>query len=146
MPDTFVESYRARWVDMDFNQHMRNAAFLGCAEETRLRFMESRGFSADELKRQQIGPVVLEDKLVYKREIALLESFSVDIAVAAATADGRRLRVRNRFHKVDGTLCATVESVVLWFDLAERRPVLPPDALREIWATVVRTDDYEVWT
>jgi acyl-CoA thioesterase FadM len=33
MTEPFVLDYRARWSDMDWNQHMANAAFLGCAED-----------------------------------------------------------------------------------------------------------------
>lgn len=63
----FSHSFRARWVDMDFNQHMRNAAFLGCAEETRMRFMDSRGWTMKDFESRQLGPVVLEDKLTTRR-------------------------------------------------------------------------------
>jgi acyl-CoA thioesterase FadM len=40
MTKPFIEKFRARWADMDFNQHMRNAAYLGCAEETRVRYLD----------------------------------------------------------------------------------------------------------
>jgi acyl-CoA thioester hydrolase len=140
----FSESYRARWADMDFNQHMRNAAFLGCAEETRMRFLDSRGFGMAEFQKQQFAPVVLEDRITYKHELRLLEAFRVDVQVAASTRDLRRLKVRNRFFREsDGALCATVESVFLWFDLKERKPRLPPEPLKKAWSDVSQTDDFE---
>ena len=37
---------------------------------------------------------------------------------------------------------AVVESVVLWFDLAARRPIAPPAALAQAWLTLARTDDF----
>lgn len=145
MTATFHEEFRARWPDMDFNQHMRNAAFLGCAEDTRMRFLDVNGWPMAKFREAHLGPVVVEDKLVYKREIALLEPFRVDLAVGAITADGRRMRVRNTVTKADGTVAAIVESVILWFDLAARKPVAPPDALRDLWLGCARTQDFEAW-
>src|SRR5438477_8194873 len=116
----------ARWPDMDFNQHMRNAAYLGAAEDCRVRFLGEAGFGVDELRRRRVGPVVLEDRLAYKKELALHEAFRVDLAMVAITRDARRMKLRNAVHRErDGALAATIESVVLWLDLEARRPIVP---------------------
>jgi acyl-CoA thioester hydrolase len=143
MAEPYIQEYRARWADMDFNQHMRNAAYLGVAEETRFRFLESQGWSMEEFMRRQIGPVVLEDRLVYKKELRLLEPFRVDLAMVQMTSDARKFQLRNRFlRSSDGALCATVESFGLWFDIAQRRPVVPPPELARVWLSLARTEDY----
>jgi acyl-CoA thioesterase FadM len=48
MPDSspFSIPLVARWSDMDFNQHMKNAAYLGASEDCRMGFLSDRGFSA----------------------------------------------------------------------------------------------------
>lgn len=131
---------------MDFNQHMRNAAYLGCSEETRMRYLDANGFGMAEFVKRRLGPVVVEDKLTYKHELALLESFRVDMTLAAATEDLRRMKVRNRFTRAsDGAVCAIVESVVLWFDLAQRKPIAPPPELAAVWRSLARADDFQVW-
>ena len=128
---------------MDFNQHMRNAAFLGCSEEARMGFLEAHGWTMAEFVKRRLGPVVLEDRLVYRKELQLLEPFRVDLALAAITEDGRRMRLRNRFLRAsDGALCAVVESVILWLDLDARRPVAPPADLRDLWLGLARTEDF----
>src|SRR5215470_19306809 len=143
MGEPYVQEYRARWADMDFNQHMRNAAYLGVAEETRLRFLEDGGFPMAELYRRRLGPVTVEDLLTYKKELRLQERFRVDMAVAAITSDARKIKVRNRFFRnTDGVLCATVETLVLWFDLEERRTVVPPADLGQLWLGLARTEDF----
>jgi len=142
----FVERFRARWADMDYNQHMRNAAFLGHSEETRMRFLDRSGWTMEEFARRRLGPVVLEDKLTYKKELKLLEPFHVDLLLVAIAADGRRMKVRNRFFRdADDALCAVVDSVVLWFDLAARKPVVPPDELARLWLQLPRAEDFESW-
>jgi len=145
MAESYVQEYRARWTDMDFNQHMRNAAYLGVAEETRMRFLESQGWSMEEFMRRQIGPVVLEDRLTYKKELRLLEPFRVDLAMVRMTSDARKFQLRNRLLRAsDGALCATVESFGLWFDIAQRKPVVPPPDLARIWLAMPRTEDFAI--
>jgi len=143
MPEPYVQEYRARWADMDFNQHMRNAAYLGVAEETRLRFLESGGWPMAELYRRKLGPVVVEDVLTYRKELRLLEPFRVDMAIAAIAPDARKMKVRNRFFRdSDGAHCATVETLILWFDLEARRTVVPPADMARLWLDLARTDDF----
>jgi acyl-CoA thioester hydrolase len=146
MSTPFSHLFHARWADMDFNQHMKNAAFLGCAEDTRMLFMESRGWSMKDFQDAQLGPVVLEDKLTYKKELKLLEAFRVDIQLVSALDDLSRFKVRNRFFREsDSALCATVESVVLWFDLKQRKPAPPPERLFKAWSEVERAEDFAPW-
>jgi acyl-CoA thioester hydrolase len=61
----------ARWPDMDFNQHMRNAAYLGASEDCRMQFLAERGFTMERFRERKLGPVVLEDRLTYKKELTL---------------------------------------------------------------------------
>jgi len=128
---------------MDFNQHMRNGAYLGTAEEIRLRFLESGGWPMSELYRRRLGPVVVEDVLTYKHELRLLEPFRVDMAISAISPDARKMKVRNRFlRSSDGALCATVETLILWFDLEARRTIVPPPEMGQLWLGLARTEDF----
>jgi acyl-CoA thioester hydrolase len=145
MTVNFTQQYRAQWRDMDFNQHMANSAFLDYASNTRILFFDSVGFTAKTFSELRIGPVVLDDRLAYLRDIRLLEAFTVDFQTVALSPDGRRFKVRNRFSSESQGLCATVESVGLWFDLAERRPVVPPAALQQAFVTLERAERFEEW-
>ena len=145
MRQIFSHEYRAQWGDMDFNQHMANAAYLDYAANTRILFLDSVGFTAATFAERGLGPVILEDRLVYRREIRMLETFTVDYQATASTADGRRFKLRNRFTSAAQGLCATVDSIGLWFDLVARRPIIPPDELQEAFQQLTRSDDYEEW-
>ena len=145
MTVAFTHEYRAQWRDMDFNQHMANSAFLDYASNTRILFFDSVGFTARTFAELRIGPVVLDDHLVYRREVGLLEPFTVDFRTVALSPDGRRFKVRNRFTTESQGLCATVDSVGLWFDLAGRRPVVPPAELQQAFGALERAEDFEAW-
>jgi acyl-CoA thioesterase FadM len=97
----------------------------------------------EEFVRRQLGPVVVEDRLTYRKELSLLEHFSVSLWLAGCTPDARRLAARNVFTRdSDGAVCAVVDSTVLWFDLEKRRAVVPPDELKQLWLRLPRTDDF----
>lgn len=139
----FVAQFRARWSDMDFNQHMKNAAFLGCSEDTRMMFLDANGFTIADFARLRIGPVILEERLIYKGEIHLLERFSVDLMLVGITSDARRMVLRSRFVRdSDQALCAIVESTAMWLNLDQRRTVPPPPELGALWLGLPRTEDF----
>ncbi len=145
MGELFVEAFRARWTDMDF-QHMRSGAFLECAEETRVRFLSEHGWPMARFLEASIAPVALEDKLTYRHELRLLDAFRVDLAVAAITPDARWMKVRSRFVRDLGDVhVATVETVLVCHDVQTRKPVVPPGALASVWLGAARTPDFEAW-
>jgi acyl-CoA thioester hydrolase len=141
----FAVEYVAQWSDMDFNQHMANTAFLAYAGDIRTQFADARGFTISRFAELRIGPVVLEDRLTYQREIRLLETFTLDVQLAACTPDVRRFKIRNRFSTGGDRLCATVDSIGLWLDLDDRRPTTPPHDLRDAWLSLQRSEDFEDW-
>lgn len=146
MAEGFAQEYRAQWSDMDFNQHMANTAFLAYAGDIRTQFLAARGFTISRFAQLQIGPVVLEDKVTYSREIRLLERFRLDVQLAACTPDVRKFKIRNRFFTAGEALCATVDSNALWLDLAARKPIAPPLDLRDAWLSLERSEDFEDWS
>lgn len=145
MSDTFRAEYHAQWGDMDFNQHMANSRFLDYASDARMLFLDSVGLPMDELSRLRIGPVTLEDHLVYRREIRMLQAFTVDYEVVAHTRDWRRFRIRNHVRTDEHGVCATVEARAIWVHLDERRPLRPPEQVRDAMAHLPRAEDFEDW-
>ena len=70
----------------------------------------------------------------------------MDMAIVAISPDARKVKVRNRFFRSsDGALCATVETLLLWFDLEARRTVVPPPELGQLWLGLSRTDDFAMF-
>jgi hypothetical protein len=53
------------------------------------------------------------------------------------------MKLRNTFYsESDGVLAAIVESVIIWFDLAARIAMSPPEDLKDIWLSLDRTSDF----
>lgn len=138
----YSKSFTAGWADMDFNSHMKNTAFLDRAADVRMMFFSEHGFPMREFVRLKLGPVIMRDEVEYFREIALLEPFTVTLAMAGLAPDGSRFLMRNVTFRGDGKPCATVTSAGGWLDLEARRLVAAPSQLLVALQTLPRTEDY----
>ncbi|HEY2291685.1 MAG TPA: thioesterase family protein [Thermoanaerobaculia bacterium] len=144
MPSTpFSRTFHVRWGDMDFNAHMRNTAYLDTAVDVRLMYFAENGFPSSEFERLRLGPVVRRDELEYYREFHLLDPVTVTLELAGISPDGSRFRLRNDFFRQDGTLAARLTSTGGWLDLAQRRLVVPPEAITDLLKALPRTADFE---
>jgi acyl-CoA thioester hydrolase len=118
---------------MDFNGHLRNAGYLGAAEDCRMQYFDAHGFPMSEFERLRIGPVVLLDQLAYARELRLLERATVSLTLAGISPDASRFRLRNTVTRDrDETIAAVVTSTGGWLDLQRRRLTAPPPALADL--------------
>jgi acyl-CoA thioester hydrolase len=138
----FEVAIHARWPDMDQNGHMRTVAYLEVAEDSRMQYFASRGYSMDSFVENRIGPVVTGDELQYRAELRLLDSAVVRLELAGISPDGARFRLRNTIVRADGRTAATVTSSIGWLDLGERRLTAPPAELHRLVADLPRTEDF----
>jgi len=140
----FEKQLIAGWGDMDFNSHMRNTAFLDKSADVRMMFFAEHGFPMEEFVRLQIGPVVRKDEIEYFREIRLLETFRVTLALAGLSEDGSRFLLRNEFWRAGEQLSARVTSAGGWLDLSRRKLATPPQDLLTALRSLPRTSDHQV--
>jgi acyl-CoA thioester hydrolase len=143
MPERFTRTFQAGWGDMDFNAHMRNTAFLDRSGDLRMMFFQAHGFPAGEFARLRVGPVVQRDEVEYFREVQLLETFTVTLALGGLSQDGSRMRLVNDFFLEDGRMAARVRSTGGWLDLDGRRLIVPPAPLLAVLQGLDRTKDFE---
>jgi acyl-CoA thioester hydrolase len=140
--DHFEQRFRVSWGDLDGNAHMANTSFLDHAADTRMHYFAQSGFTVERFAAEKFGPVVVRDELVYRKELRLLEEFTVDFELAGISADGVRFRVRNTFRNMANDVAATVTSEGVWFDLERRQPRAPPPDLDVLMRALRRGDDF----
>ena len=144
MSAPFEKTLYARWGDMDFNGHMKNTAYLDASADVRMFFFSEHGFSMRRFEELRFGPVILRDELEYFRELRLLDPVRVTLQTSGFSEDFSRYRLVNEFFRGDGDRVARVTTHGLWLSLDTRKPIAPPDALREVMELIHRTDDFEV--
>lgn len=143
MSAVFSRDFRVGWGQLDSNGHMRNTAYLDLAVDARMMHFEAQGFSLRDFERLRVGPVVRRDEIEYFRELRLLETVTVTLALAGLSPDCSCFRLRNEFYRADGVLAARLATQGGWLDLAGRRLTVPPPPLAAALAALGRTDDFE---
>jgi acyl-CoA thioester hydrolase len=137
-PERFVVG----WGDLDGNNHMANTAILDRAADTRFRYFSLHGFPGQRFATERIGPVIVRDELVYRKELRLLDEFTVDVKVVGLSGDGVRFALENTFRDIHGEVSAIVNSEGVWFDLDERRPRAPPPELDAVQRGMPRAKQF----
>jgi acyl-CoA thioester hydrolase len=110
--------------------------------DTRFSYFITRGFTPADFVKHGIGPVVRRDEVDYFRELRMLEPFAVSFALAGASEDVSRFRLRNEIRREDGQVAARITSLGGWLDLRARKLVAPPDGLAAAILALDRTDDF----
>jgi acyl-CoA thioester hydrolase len=142
MGSVFEKTLVAGWRDMDYNSHMANTAYLDRAADVRMMYFTENGFTAADMLRMKIGPVIRKDEIEYFREVHLLQEIRVQLAVAGLAPDGSRFMLRNDFAHADGKRCASVTSTGGWLDLNTRKLIAPPDALRKAMEALPKVEGF----
>ncbi|MDF3021145.1 MAG: hypothetical protein K0Q92_2448 [Steroidobacteraceae bacterium] len=140
--ERFEKVLYATWRDMDYNSHMANTAYLDRAADVRMMYFAENGFTADDMLRMRIGPVVMKDEIEYFREVQLLQEIRVDFALAALAPDASRFTIRNEFTHHDGRKCAVVTSTGGWLDLNQRKLIAPPEALKKAMEALPKIEGF----
>jgi acyl-CoA thioester hydrolase len=133
-----------RWSDLDANGHLRNTAYSDLATDARLVFFAEHGFALERLRDLGIGPVILAERLTYRREVRLGEELTVDFAVAALSSDASRGTVESRIRKRSGEAAAVVAVEAGWLSLDRRKLVAPPEEVARLLFSAPRTPGFEV--
>lgn len=134
--------FQVAWADLDSNAHVKNSRYLDYASQARFLFLAASGFTPQAFAEARMGPVVFEDRVLYRREMRLLQRFSVQVRVGGLSEDGAKFIMVNDIVNEKGDLCAKVSSSAAWFSLETRRIMPPPAALKQVMDQAPRTEDF----
>lgn len=133
-----------RWFDIDANRHMKSTAYMEQAIECRFRYYEAFGFPPAEFDRQNVGPVVVEDVILYAKELHLGDRLRVQFLCGGVNAKGTRYLLVNRILDGAGEMAYELRSMIVWLDLAGRKARTPPDKLAAAVGALARTESYKI--
>ena len=142
MAESFVQRFRVGWSDLDGNVHMGATSFMDHAFNTRMLYFAQHGFTMARFAAEKFGPVLAHDDLVYRRELRLMDEFTVDLELVGISADGVRFRLRNTFWNSANEVAAIMTSDGVWFDLEHRRPRVPPKDIDDLMRALPRASDF----
>lgn len=141
----FVTTCEVRWADLDANGHARHTAFLDWATHGRLMAFASQGITSARLHELGVGPVLFREEVDYLREVGGDDRITVTFGFAGASADWKHFRIQHVLTRQDGIACARVLVRGAWFDLRQRKVVVPPDAIARACAALPRAADFAIF-
>ena len=113
----------------DLYGHVNNAAYMVLLEVARWDMIGSGGWTPERVASERKGPVILDARLRFKREVEQGEAL---LAETWAVEAGERLfTLQQRLRKESGEEACLAEFVFCFFDLELRRMVPPPQSFRQ---------------
>ena len=116
---------------LDTFGHVNNATYLELYEEARLDFISKNGYGLKEIHRYQKGPVILDVKCRYKKEIVNREV--ITIRSKSLSLRGKIGQIHQEILKENGEIASDATFTVGFMDMQERKLVAPT----ELWLRAI---------
>lgn len=114
---------------LDTFGHVNNATYLQLYEEARWDLITGRGFGLETVQRTHTGPVILEVRVQFRRELTNREL--VTIRTELLSYEGKIGQMLQKVLKQDGSLASEATFVFGLMDLDKRRLIEPTPEWRK---------------
>lgn len=132
MNEIFEYKVEIKESHLDSFGHVNNAIYVQLYEEARWDFITRNGFGLEKIQRDQVGPVLLDLKVRFKREIKnretiLITSQSIEII------SPKIMVLEQKMLKADGKVASEAIFTVGFFDMKERKLIdASPDWMKAV--------------
>ena len=110
---------------LDTFGHVNNATYLQLYEQARWEFISANGYGLDKIKTTGLGPVIMEIKIRFIKELKLRQKITIHSQTLAY--DSKIGTIKQWITDEDGKLCSDVEMKIGLFDTHHRKLVAPTE-------------------
>ncbi len=135
MAETFVYRTQIREHHLDTFGHVNNAKYLELFEEARWEMITSRGFGLEQIRQQQVGPVILKAEVLYRRELKNREQIRIETTLEEYR--GLFGQLRQIVYRQDGQLACNAQLKIAMWNLKTRKLMKPSDEFLQSFQGVV---------
>lgn len=107
---------------LDSFGHVNNAVYVELYEEARWDFITKNGFGLDYIQKHQMGPVILDLQVRFKRELKNREKIKI-ISCTKEIVSPKIMVLEQIMFKPDGKVASEAIFTVGFFDMKERKLV-----------------------
>jgi acyl-CoA thioester hydrolase len=125
----FTTEISLRVSDINYGGHLGNDAVLSLAQEARMRFLRSHGWTEQDVT--GVGIIMTDAVVVYRSEAFYGEVLTIEVVVADIGQLGCDFLFRIA-NKESGKEVARVKTGVVFFDYAKRKPAPVPAEFRSV--------------
>ncbi len=105
---------------LDSFGHVNNAVYAQLYEEARWDFITKNGFGLEEIQKQQIGPIILDLEIRFKREIKNREVITIE-SQARELVGNKIIILEQRMLNENGKVSSEALFTVGLFDMKSRK-------------------------
>ena len=143
--ESFKQKIIVRWADLDPNGHVRHSIYYDYGAQARIAYLQQQGFGIDWMKSNNIGPVLFREEAHFYRELNSGDELTIDVLMSGLSSDHRKWSMRHGIYRGE-KLCATLDMDGAWLNLKTRKVEMPPQELKNKFAELARTEDFQVIT
>lgn len=122
----FLKSLELRWADLDPNFHLRHSVYYDFGATARIEFLAQNSITVAFMQQHYFGPVILREECVFKKEIRLSDTITIDLTLKQSTPDFSRWTIQHTIYKNTDTVSAILTIDGAWIDTVKRKLTLPP--------------------
>jgi len=144
--EPYIFKTKVLWSQIDSNNHLRHSAYADLACQCRVEVLEHLNITSTLMMGLNIGPILFEEKTVYKREVPPNNLVTVTCKLATSRIDAARYTFEQEIYRADGILAAIVTVTGAWMNLETRKLCIPPTAFAEkILTSMPKTKDCNIY-
>ena len=129
--EVIVQPVQVRWADLDPNFHLRHSVYYDWGAMCRIEYLNKAGLSLKRMQQLQIGPIILREECIFKKEIRPDDVVTIDINLIKAKKDYSRFTIRHIIKKEPGIISAILTVDIAWLNgLTRRLAVLPQEDIK----------------
>jgi YbgC/YbaW family acyl-CoA thioester hydrolase len=117
---TFEYEVLIKEMHLDSFGHVNNAAYVMLYEEARWDFITKNGFSLEYIQKHQLGPVILDLSVRFKRELKNREKIKIT-SRAIEIISPKIMILEQNMIKEDGKIASEAKFTCGFFDLKSRK-------------------------
>ncbi len=140
--EAIIVKAEIRWADIDPNFHVLHSKYYDYCANARMTVLAERGITMAVIQQEKIGPILLREECVFKRELKFGDRIEIHIKLLKANADFTRWSFVNEIWKNGDTLAAVVTVDGAWLDTEKRKFGVPPESFQKTFATIPQAENY----
>ncbi len=130
MPKPHFFPVEIKEYHLDTFGHVNHAVYLQICEDTRWQICLENGITLEEIQRTQVGPIILEANIKYKKELKNREK--VEIKTEFKKLRDKIFQITHTIYKANGDISAElVLNAAIW-DMKERKLISPPENWQKV--------------
>ena len=140
---SYIKTVEVRWSDLDPNFHLRHSVYYDYGAYSRISFLEAHGLSTAVMAQNHFGPILFREECVFRREIRLGDTVTIDLRLLKAKEDQSRWSIQHHIYKNTDILAAILTVDGAWINTQLRKLSVPPEQVLHVFNNMPRAEEFD---